>query len=82
MEEIIHAVHQDQFWAAIVINSSATQRLYQARQNGDASWDPTSVVHLVYNQARNENAANFITGIGGMVLNRALSRWGAISAGE
>lgn len=43
-------------WAALVIEEGATSRLQEAQRIGNASWDPMSVVTLVYSESRSSLA--------------------------
>lgn len=52
------AVHDEKFWAAIVINSNATALLRQAVVTGNSSYDPLGVAQIIYNQARDIEAYN------------------------
>ena len=58
LEQIEYATVDEKWWAAVVILPGATSSIYRARSTGDPqAWDPTAYVKLLYNQARNENAA-------------------------
>lgn len=43
-------------WAVLVIAENATARFEAARAAGDASWDPSSIITLVYSESRNQQA--------------------------
>jgi hypothetical protein len=78
---IEQAVVDEKFWAAVIIAPLTTSGLHEARQTGSTSWVPQRSVYLIYNQARNENAAgSFIVPISQSVLGGATSAWSAISA--
>ncbi|WFD22443.1 hypothetical protein MEQU1_001114 [Malassezia equina] len=55
--QFVEAIEPKQeYWAAIEIHANATQNLLRARQTGDASWDPQSVMTMYYASARNSVA--------------------------
>ncbi|KAG8945903.1 hypothetical protein FRC03_001598 [Tulasnella sp. 419] len=58
IEDVAYAVEEDHAWAAIVVNFNATNNLIEARATGDASYNASSAITFLYNQARNEVAAN------------------------
>lgn len=47
---------QESSWAALIIETDATARLTQARNTGDASFNPMSLLTLVYSESRNQQA--------------------------
>lgn len=70
-------------WIVVDIAQGSTTALQQARANGDASWNPRSVVSLTYATARNFQAIPaVVTSPTTMILNQALARIGATSASE
>lgn len=53
------AVFKEEYWAAVIINANATALLQEAVAIGNASYDPTGVATIVYNQARDIESYNF-----------------------
>jgi len=53
------AVFEEEYWAAVIINANATALLQEAVATGNASYDPTGVATMVYNQARDIESYNF-----------------------
>lgn len=54
-EDLAYAIEPVQdYWIGIEITPNATQAFEQARANGDASWDPASVVNIIYATARSQ----------------------------
>jgi len=52
--QLVEAIEpKQQYWAAIEIHPNATQNFMRARREGDASWDPLSVMTMYYASARN-----------------------------
>jgi len=53
-DQLVEAIEPKQhYWAAIEIHPNATQNFMRARREGDASWDPQSVMTMYYASARN-----------------------------
>jgi len=52
-EMVRHALKEEHFWFGIVIQSNATTAMNYAYNNGNASYDPSGSVQLVYEEARN-----------------------------
>lgn len=53
-----HALKQEDFWFGIVIQSNATTAMNYAYETGNASYDPTGSVHLIYEEGRNALTIN------------------------
>ncbi|KAK5071113.1 hypothetical protein LTS08_000252 [Lithohypha guttulata] len=53
------AVHNEDIWAAIIINSNATALLQEAVATGNTSYDPRGAASIVYIQARDVESYNF-----------------------
>ncbi|UZJ55983.1 hypothetical protein CBS101457_005303 [Exobasidium rhododendri] len=54
-DDVVQAVAVDEdAWIMVEIVEDATAQLETARNNADASWDPTSVVKVYYSEARNQ----------------------------
>ncbi|KZP01531.1 hypothetical protein CALVIDRAFT_543632 [Calocera viscosa TUFC12733] len=76
------AVHES-VWVVLVIAENATSRLQEARANGDASYDPTSVLTWYFSEARNEIAADtIIQELVDYILGLTISRLNTILAAE
>lgn len=52
--QVRQAVYDFKAWAAIIINANATDMLYSAIQNGNASYDPMGAMQLVYIDSRDD----------------------------
>ena len=52
------AVHQEKYWAAIIVNNKATALLRHAVEDGNASYDPFGAGAIVINQARDMESYN------------------------
>ena len=50
------AIYQEEAYAAIVINSNATNLLRQAVETGNSSYDPTGAIQLIYVEARDQDS--------------------------
>lgn len=55
-DEALAALKDEQFWFGIVIQSNATTLMNYALQNGNASYDPTGAIHVIYQEGRNAYA--------------------------
>ncbi len=65
-------------WIVVTVEEDATAKLEQARANGDASWDPRSVVSLTYATSRNFQALpSMVLAPATATLNQALARLSA-----
>lgn len=60
LAEIEHRVVEEQAWLAVVVNRNADQNLLQARQNGDASYQPSNAVTIYVETARNDEAFSLV----------------------
>ncbi|PWN50489.1 hypothetical protein IE53DRAFT_387183 [Violaceomyces palustris] len=82
--DVNRAISYDEaVWVVVEVASDATARFLQARADGDASWDPTAVVQLVYATARNQNVVpSMIVAPATKTLSAALSRLGAQLAAQ
>ncbi|GAC71115.1 hypothetical protein PANT_1c00007 [Moesziomyces antarcticus T-34] len=62
-------------WIVVTVEEDATAKLEQARANGDASWDPRSVVSLTYATSRNFQALpSVVLAPATATLNKALAQ--------
>jgi hypothetical protein len=62
-------------WIVVTVEENATAKLEQARANGDASWDPRSVVSLTYATSRNFQALpSVVLAPATATLNKALAQ--------
>ncbi|GAC97381.1 hypothetical protein PHSY_004966 [Pseudozyma hubeiensis SY62] len=70
-------------WMVVTVAEDATSKLEQARANGDASWNPQSLVSLTYATSRNFQVIPATVLSPAMeTLNKALAQLGAQLAGE
>ncbi|KAH7391189.1 hypothetical protein BKA64DRAFT_579137 [Cadophora sp. MPI-SDFR-AT-0126] len=60
-ERALHALRQEDFWFGIVIQSNATTAMNFAYNTGNASYDPTGSIHLIYEEGRNALTINNLT---------------------
>ncbi|KAF9513186.1 hypothetical protein BS47DRAFT_1317749 [Hydnum rufescens UP504] len=56
--DVSSQIVDERAWAALVVSRNATSNLISAHENGDASYDPSTAMVFLYNQGRNEVAAN------------------------
>ncbi|KAG0646341.1 Nitrosoguanidine resistance [Hyphodiscus hymeniophilus] len=52
-EQVIHALKQEHFWVALVVQADATTAMNFAYNEGNTSYDPTDAIHLIYEEGRN-----------------------------
>lgn len=52
-EEALAALKNEDFWAGVVVQSNATALMNYAYTAGNASYDPTGAIHVIYTEARN-----------------------------
>ncbi|KAG8907501.1 hypothetical protein FRB99_003874 [Tulasnella sp. 403] len=77
-DDVINGVLDEKVWAAVVVNSAATQALVTARSTGDSSYNASTAVTFYYNQGRNEIAANsFIVPLTTALLQQTLAGFSA-----
>ncbi|KAG9032788.1 hypothetical protein FS837_002639 [Tulasnella sp. UAMH 9824] len=82
-DDVAYAVVDEKAWAAVVVNTAATQALLNARSTGNSSYDPLSAISFYYNQGRNEVAANsFIVPLTTQLLQTTLGRFNAMFTGQ
>ncbi|KAG2126056.1 hypothetical protein DEU56DRAFT_983037 [Suillus clintonianus] len=55
-EDVMQAVISEQVWLALVLETNATDKLSAARQTGNSTFNPTSLLTVYYVGARNEIA--------------------------
>lgn len=53
MEQVRHALKNEDFWFAIVVQANATTAMNHAYDVGNTSYDPTGSVQLLYEEGRN-----------------------------
>ncbi|KAG8815111.1 hypothetical protein FRC17_000864 [Serendipita sp. 399] len=81
-EDVALGVVEERAWVAVVIAQGATAKLAAARQNGDSSYDPTSLITLYYSQARNEVAAGIYLPMTQTLLTKTLFQFNAVSTAQ
>lgn len=54
--QTLHALKQEAYWFGIVIQANATTAMNHAYETGNASYDPTGAVHVIYGEGRNSLA--------------------------
>lgn len=70
-------------WMVVTVAEDATARFEQARANGDASWDPRSLISLSYATSRNfQVVPSMVLAPATMTLNKALAQLSAQLAAE
>ncbi|KAI0791207.1 hypothetical protein C8Q75DRAFT_864980 [Abortiporus biennis] len=80
-EQIIDSILNNEAWVAVVVSANLTTRLSDARQNGDATWDPTTAITVYYAQARNEVATGtYVLPITIQTLQTVTTAWATGSA--
>ena len=52
-EQVIHALKQEHFWMAMVVQANATTAMNYAYDMGNMSYDPTGSIHLIFEEGRN-----------------------------
>ncbi|KAG2126055.1 hypothetical protein DEU56DRAFT_916205 [Suillus clintonianus] len=55
-EDVMQAVISEQIWLALVVETNATDKLSAARQTGNSTFNPTSLLTVYYATARHEVA--------------------------
>lgn len=82
-DDVGNAIVDEQAWAAVVVNTAATQALLTARSTGNSSYNPLSAISFYYNQGRNEVAANsFIVPLTTALLQTTVGRFSAQFTGQ
>ncbi|KAF9509200.1 hypothetical protein BS47DRAFT_1488035 [Hydnum rufescens UP504] len=76
--DVSNQIIDERAWAALVVSRNATSKLISARENGDASYDPSTAMVFLYNQARNELATNsFIVPFSQALISSAAANFAA-----
>ncbi|KAF9513180.1 hypothetical protein BS47DRAFT_1362627 [Hydnum rufescens UP504] len=76
--DVSSQIVDERAWAALVVSRNATSNLISAHENGDASYDPSTAMVFLYNQGRNEVAANsFIVPFSQALISSAAANFAA-----
>ncbi|KAH8917612.1 hypothetical protein BT69DRAFT_1226604 [Atractiella rhizophila] len=72
LEDARRQVENEHAWAVVVILSSSTERLQRAIASADQAWNASTIVQVIYSQARNELATgSFVVPYTTAILQRA-----------
>ncbi|KAF9509198.1 hypothetical protein BS47DRAFT_1332343 [Hydnum rufescens UP504] len=76
--DVSNQIVDERAWAALVVSRNATSNLISARENGDASYNQSTAMVFLYNQGRNEVAANsFIVPLSQALISSAAANFAA-----
>ncbi|KAG8751570.1 hypothetical protein FRC14_007767 [Serendipita sp. 396] len=81
-DDVALGVVDERAWVAVVIAEGATAKLAAARANGDATYDPTSLISVYYSQARNEVASGIYLPLTQTLLIKTLFQFNAQSTAQ
>lgn len=52
-EQARHALKEEHFWIGLVVQANATTAMNYAYNEGNATYDPTGSIHMIYEEGRN-----------------------------
>ncbi|KAG1750623.1 uncharacterized protein EDB91DRAFT_699039 [Suillus paluster] len=80
-DDVMQAVINEQVWLALVVETNATDKLSGARQTGDSTFNPTSLITVYYAEARQEiSAGTYVIPISNNLLGEITSSLATASA--